>query len=207
MSKIFLVVIIALSSIASFSQQSFEKKTNVIAFGADVGIYNYTSKILSTGETNSDKAANKQLSLYYERGVLNWLGMGAKVQLSDYFTDPNVTPRPSFKAIDATLLVNSHLVRPKYFDLVFGFNVGYSSMTWDAHDTYVSTAKGGGLTYDVHLQPHLYFGKHIGMFINLAYISYSYKNMDFENNQTKITDVLDLYGGGVNFGIGLQAKF
>lgn len=207
MNKTRILSVIVLFSSTCFSQQSFEKKTNVIGFGADVGIYNYTSKILSTGETNSDMAANKQLSLYYERGVLNWLGTGAKVQLSDYFTDPNVTPRPSFKAIDVTLLINAHLIRPKYFDLLAGFNIGYSSMTWNANDKYVTTAKGGGLTYDAHLQPHLYFGKHIGMFINIAYINYSYTNMDFENNQTKVNDVLDISGGGVNFGIGFQGKF
>jgi hypothetical protein len=45
------------------------------------------------------------------------------------------------------------------------------------------------------------------MFINLAYVNYSYKNLDFKNTVTQIPDVLDLTGGGVNFGIGLQAKF
>ena len=57
------------------------------------------------------------------------------------------------------------------------------------------------------MQPRFYFGDHIGMFINLAYVNYSYKNLDFKNTVTQIPDVLDLTGGGVNFGIGLQAKF
>lgn len=200
------ILFIAISSIVT-AQKSFEKNSNVIGFGADLGVYNYTSRILSTNQTDNDKAANKQLSLHYERGILNWLGVGAKVQLSDYFVSDTVKPKPSFKAIDFTLLVNGHFVRSKRVDLLAGFNIGYSNMKWQANDTYISVAKGGGLTYDLHLQPRFYFGDHFGMFINLAYINYAYTNMDFTNNQTKISDVIDLKGGGMNFGIGLQGKF
>ena len=158
-----------ISSLGLTAQKSFEKKTNVVAFGADLGIYSYESRILSSDQTESNLALNKQLSLYYERGMLNWLGIGAKVQLSDYFTDDTI-PKPSFKAIDASLLVNAHVVRSKHVDMLFGVNVGYSHLNWEANDTYVSTAKGGGLTYDVHFQPHFYFGNHVGIFLNLAYI-------------------------------------
>ena len=66
---------------------------------------------------------------------------------------------------------------------------------------------GGGLVFDLHLQPRFYFGDHVGMFINLAYVHYGYKNMDFKNTFYNESDVLDLAGGGVNFGLGLQAKF
>jgi hypothetical protein len=31
--------------------------------------------------------------------------------------------------------------------------------------------------------------------------------MDFTNSKSQVNDILDLKGGGVNFGIGLQAKF
>lgn len=209
MKKTIIVVAAFLVSMNATAQKSFEKKTNVIGFGADLGIYNYQSRVGSTNSTSSSGAANKMLSLHYERGVTNWLGVGAKVQLCDYFTEKDSVTgtKPSVKAIDATLLVNAHFVRTKHVDLLTGFNIGYSKLNWEARDANISQAQGGGLTFDLHVQPRFYFGDHFGMFLNLAYTYYGYKNMDFTNIYTQQSDVLDLVGGGVNFGIGLQAKF
>ena len=176
------------------AQKSFEKNTNVIGFGLDLGIYNYVSTIGSSSASSSSKAANKMLSLHYERGVLNWLGIGAKVQ-------------PSVKAIDATVLINAHFLRSKHVDMLAGFNVGYSHLNWEARDANISAAKGGGLAIDFHIQPRFYFGNHVGMFLNLAYVNYNYQNMDFTNTTSKVNDILNLQGGGVNFGFGLQGKF
>lgn len=194
---------------ASDGEKSFEKNTNVVAFGLDLGLYNYRSEIASSSTSDNNAALNKMLSLQYERGVLNWLGVGAKVQLSDYFTETDsvTNTKPSVRAIDATLLVNAHFVRSKYVDMLGGFNVGYSYMNWEARDEFISGATGGGLVFDIHVQPRFYFGKHVGMFINLAYINYSYNNLDFKNTYTNYLDVLSLKGGGVNFGIGFQGKF
>ncbi len=198
-----------LSSITLSAQKSFEKNTNVIAFGGDLGIYSYTSKVASNPKSDHSAAANKMLSLHYERGVLNWLGVGAKVQYSDYFTstDSVTHSKPSIKAFDITALVNAHFVRAKYVDMLGGFNIGYSHMNWEARDQAISGATGGGLTYDIHIQPRFYFGKYVGMFMNLAYVHYAYRNMDFTNTFTKYNDILDLTGGGINFGIGIQGKF
>ncbi|MES2515572.1 MAG: hypothetical protein V4580_15560 [Bacteroidota bacterium] len=191
------------------AQKSFEKNDNVIAFGLDVGLYNYTSKVASNPKSDHSAALNKMMSLQYERAVLNWLGVGAKVQLSDYFTETDSVThtKPSIKAIDGTLLVNAHFVRSKRVDMLAGFNIGYSQMNWEARDQAISGAKGGGLVFDLHLQPRFYFGNHIGMFINLAYVHYGYQNMDFQNTYTYYNDVLSLTGGGVNFGFGFQGKF
>ena len=191
------------------AQQSFEKNTNVIAFGADLGVYNYVSTFASTNISKSDKAANKMLSLQYERGVLNWLGVGAKVQLSDYFTstDSVTKTKPLVRAIDATLLINAHFVRSKHVDMLAGFNIGYSKFDYAVKDAFGSKATGGGLAFDIHVQPRFYFGDHVGMFINLAYVNYNYQNMDVSNSINSYTDVLSLKGGGVNFGIGLQGRF
>jgi hypothetical protein len=198
-----------LSSINLLAQKSFEKNTNVVGFGADLGIYNYVSQVAAEPKSTSNAAANKMLNLHYERGVLNWLGVGAKVQLSDYFTEKDSTTnsKPSIKALDATVLINAHFVRAKYVDMLAGFNIGYSTLNWEARDQAISSAKGGGLVYDLHLQPRFYFGKYVGMFINLAYVNYTYSNLDFRNTNTNLPGILHLKGGGVNFGIGLQGKF
>lgn len=207
--KSVILILTVLCSVNLVAQKSFEKNTNVIGFGLDLGVYNYVSKIASNPKSDNSAAANKMLSLHYERGVLNWLGIGAKVQLSDYFTEKDsiTNSKPSVKAIDATLLVNAHFLRTRRVNMLAGFNVGYSHMNWEARDRAISSATGGGLVYDIHIQPRFYFGDHIGMFINLAYVNYDYRDMDFKNTFTNASDILDLTGGGVNFGIGLQAKF
>lgn len=208
MKKIALVAVL-LVSLHGVAQKSFEKGTNVIGLGADLGYYNYTSTIASTAESESNPALNKMLHLQYEHGVANWLGIGAKIQLCDYFTErDSVTgAKPQVRALDATLLVNAHFIRAKYVNMLIGVNGGYSTLNWEARDQAISNATGGGFTFDVHLQPRFYFGKHVGMFLNLAYTNYSYKDLDFDNTYTHISDILDLKGGGVNFGLGLQAKF
>ncbi len=200
---------VLLITLQANAQKSFEKNTNVIAFGADLGLYGYRSKVATDPQSNTTAALNKTLSLHYERGILNWLGLGAKVGISDYITgtDSVTHTKASIQAIDASLLVNAHFVRAKYVDMLGGFNIGYSHINWEARDQYVSNATGGGLMYDIHIQPRFYFGNHVGMFINLAYIHYTYPNMDFTNTSTHLSDILDLRGGGVNFGLGLQAKF
>jgi hypothetical protein len=85
MKKIAAIVVLIISLQVN-AQKSFEKNANVVAFGLDLGYYNYTSKIATSPTSESNPALNKMLSLHYERGVLNWLGIGAKVQLCDYFT-------------------------------------------------------------------------------------------------------------------------
>jgi hypothetical protein len=209
MFKSILASIAVCSTLSTFAQKSFEKNTNVIAFGADLGLYNYTSKVATNPRSTASASLNKTLSLHYERGVLNWLGIGAKVGISDYFTETDSITgnKAKVQAIDASLLVNAHFVRAKYVDMLGGFNVGYSHMNYSAGDEFISNAKGGGLMYDIHIQPRFYFGKHVGMFINLAYIHYSYNHMDFTNTFTRLDDVVSLNGGGVNFGLGIQGKF
>lgn len=209
MIKRLLASAVLLTSLNASAQKSFEKSTNVVAFGADLGLYSYTSKVATNPRSSSSASLNKTLSLHYERGVLNWLGIGAKVGISDYFTerDSITGDKPRVQAIDASLLVNAHFVRSKYVDMLGGFNIGYSHMNYSAGDQYISNAKGGGLMYDIHIQQRFYFGKHVGMFINLAYIGYSYNHMDFTNTYTKLYDVVSLNGGGINFGLGLQGRF
>ena len=206
--NIFLLLAL-LPALSLSAQKSFEQNTNVIAFGADLGLYNYTSKVATNPRSSASASLNKTLSLHYEHGVLNWLGIGAKVGISDYFTERDSISgdKADVKAIDASLLVNAHFVRAKYVDMLGGFNVGYSHMNYSAGDQYISNAKGGGLMYDIHIQPRFYFGKHVGMFINLAYIHYSYNHMDFTNTFTRLNDVVSLNGGGINFGLGLQGRF
>ena len=192
--------------------QSFQKKTNVISFGADVGLYNYVSEIKSYPTSSQLSATNQMVNLQFERGIKNWLGLGAQIKLSQYATAKNTltSSNPSVQALDAIILLNAHIIRVKRLDLLAGINVGYSSLTalnLETANQLVSKTEGGGLTYDAHIQPRFYILKHLGIFVNLAYVNYNYKNLDFTNNTSKISDVLNLKGGGTNIGFGLQVMF
>lgn len=208
MKKIILIGLIASMSSLN-AQKSFEKKANVFCVGLDLGLYNYVSTIASTNSSKTSSAKNRSLSFVYERGVCNWLGIGAKFQMSNYFTekDSATGEKPTVKAVDGTIIINTHFIKTRRFDFVAGFDVGYSSINWNAKDSFVSGANGGGLTYDFHIQPRFYFGNHFGMFVNLAYANYNYQNLDFKNTAVNLKDVLDLNGAGTNIGFGLQVKF
>jgi hypothetical protein len=208
MKKIIAIVLL-LNAIQGNAQKSFERGTNVISAGADLGVYDYVSKINSSSLSSTSKAANKSLSLQYERGIRNWLGFGAKVQMVDYFTkkDSILGNKPSVKSFDGIIFLNFHFARTNRFDMLAGFNLGYSQINWEARDASITEANGGGSVLDFHIQPRFYFGNHVGMFVNLSYLNYNYTNIDFTNSTSQANDVLDLKGGGVNFGLGLQAKF
>ncbi len=189
--------------------RSFDKNINVIALGVDAGVYVYRSVYKTNNTKDTSGALNRTFSLQYERGILKWLGVGAKFGYSNYYSEvDSVTgTKPTFRAFDVSLLVNAHFIRAKYVDMFGGFNIGYSNLTYNARDQYVSGAQGGGVVFDLHIQPRFYFGKYVGVFLNLAYIHYSYPSIDFQNTYTRQSDALDLRGGGVNLGIGIQGRF
>ncbi|MGZ3883988.1 MAG: hypothetical protein ACXVPQ_13415 [Bacteroidia bacterium] len=200
--------------VSGFSQTlSFQKKSVVIDLNANLGIYNTTSQDSTSraqGKPKHDKGAPYGFALGVEYGVLDWLGIGLKGQTISYISttkDSATGLTPSIKANDIALVVNAHLVRKKKFDLVFGGNIGYSHMTFRANDTQSGVAKGGGVTYDLHLIPRLYFGKHFGMYFSLSYAGYSYGKLSLSDKDRQYTDKIKLTASGVNYALGFQVMF
>lgn len=193
------------------SQVSFEKKSIVIDLNANFGIYNTVgsdSTARATGKSKSDKAAPYGFALGVEYGVLNWLGIGLKGQSCTYLTstDSVTHTRPVAKAKDIMLVINAHFLRKKRVDLLAGFDIGYSGFKYSSNDVKHGIAKGGGLVYDFHLTPRIYFSDHFGMFMSLSYISYSYPKLKIHDDDRKYTDYLKYTGSGINIAIGLQVK-
>ena len=93
------------------------------------------------------------------------------------------------------------------------FVAGYSHLNYMSNDQNGSAAKSGGLNYGFALVPHIYFGKHVGMFFNLGYSGYSYPNFIFSNNTSSNLNadsgnlVHQIKSNGVNIGLGLAVKF
>ena len=200
-------------ALGGFSQVSFEQKSKVILLDANFGIYNTVgsdSTQRATGKSKSDKAAPYGFALGFEYGALNWLGIGLRGQLCTYLTqkDSATGATPVAKAKDIMVVVNAHLLRKKRADILLGFDFGYSGFTFNSNDPKLhGAAKGGGLIYDLHLQPRVYFGEHFGMFLNIAYVSYSYPKLKIHDDERKYTDHLKFTASGINVALGLQIKF
>lgn len=211
MKKI-LCVLFASLTLTSFSQKSFSKGSIVIDLNANLGIYNTVAQDSSDraeGIKQTDKAVPYAFALGVEYGVLDFLSVGIKGQTATYLQGKDTTGGPvaTVKGNDIVLVVNGHLVRTKRFDLVFGGNVGYSNIKFKSNDSKASMAKGGGVAYDLHLTPRLYFSKNFGMFFSLSYAGVSYKKLKFSDNVRKYTETVSLKGSGVNYALGFQVTF
>ena len=106
-------------------------------------------------------------------------------------------------------MANFHLINKKdKFDLIVGAGYGISSMKTNSGLLEIISAKGGIMR--IHVTPHFYFGKYIGMFIRLAY------NKHFLNNKLTLIDSngkawTQAQGatwnmGGVEFNMGVAFK-
>ena len=177
-----------------------------------------------------DAAASSIIPIGIEYGVTDWLGIGARFGYSKYIASTSydtvngtaVGFKPKVTAIDFGLSVNFHLVKSKRFDMPIGLLIGYSHFNYRQNnpdtnpvgspDNGNTIGKDGGLGYGIMLTPRIYFGDHIGMFINVGYMGYSYSNLSFSNNSdSNLNDnnnwKFSLKGNGFNMGIGLVAKF
>jgi hypothetical protein len=211
MKKLFSAFLIALACHGFSQKVAFEKKTKVIDINANFGVYNTVSTDSTEraqGKNHQDKAAPYGFALSFEYGVLDWLGIGLKGQACTYLSSRDTSGvKPDAKVKDIALVVNFHLVRKKRFDLLLGGNIGYSGFKFSSNDSKSSVAKGGGLMYDIHVQPRLYFSEHFGMYLSLSYIGYSYSKLKLSDNVRTYTDHLTFKGSGVNVGIGFQVQF
>jgi hypothetical protein len=211
MKKLLSVLLICFT-LVGLSQKSFSKKSIVIDLNANFGIYNTVAQDSSDraeGKRSTDKAAPYSFALGVEYGVLDYLSVGIKGQTSTYLQGKDTTGGPvaTVKGNDIVLVVNGHLVRTKRFDLVFGGNVGYSAIKFKGNDTKQSMIKGGGIAYDLHLTPRLYFSKNFGMYFSLAFAGNSYKKLRFSDNVRKYTETVSLKMSGVNYALGFQLTF
>jgi hypothetical protein len=210
MKKLLSVALVCLAC-EGFSQKSFSKGSIVVDLNANLGIYNTVAQD-STGRAegtkDTDKAAPYGFALGIEYGVLDFLSVGIKGQLCTYIQGKDSTgPVPTVKGKDIDLVVNGHLVRTKRFDLVLGGNIGYSGIKFKGNDTKSTMFKGGGVAYDIHLTPRLYFTKNFGMYFSLSYAGYSYKKLTLSDNERTYTNTVSFKESGVNYALGFQVTF
>lgn len=223
-----LILSIALSSYSILNAQSFHKRAVVVDFGAGVTIsknqieQQYNSQVwngsgfttVPVQKDTTDVGGAFVFPLTVEYGLKNWLGIGGKVGYAKYFTnnDSLGNPESDIRGLDAGLILNLHFIKVSRFDLPFGVCIGYSNFKMTSHDSLQSIAKDHGFNYSFSAIPRFYFGKHIGLSINLGYTVSTYPSLLFSNkNDANVNDNDDLdfklKSSGGNIGVGLLVKF
>ena len=223
-----LIAITMLINSSSAQKKAFHKGVVIVDLGIGVSAYKtdledaYNSKVWNGSSFNTVRVkkdtSNASAAAVYpfniEFGLKNWLGIGARVAYSKYFSEKDSISglKVGVRGIDAGLVLNLHLIKSNRFDLPIGLTLGYSNFQLDSKDSLNTIAKDNGLNYGFAAVPRFYFGEHIGLSLNLGYTVYSYPSILFSNkNDSNINDdtdrVFKLKASGANIGIGLLIKF
>ncbi|TND03678.1 MAG: hypothetical protein FD123_3890, partial [Bacteroidetes bacterium] len=147
---------------------------------AGLGIYKTESVDQQNNDQDDGDAAANMVSIGYERGLTNWLGAGAKIQLANYFTevDSGTGAEPNAASFDFMALTNVHFARGERSDFLVSINAGYSQFKYSngLTGTGSNMLSGGGLVYDLRLVSRFYFKKlPVAVGFSLGYTGYSYK--------------------------------
>jgi len=142
-----------------------------------------------------------------EFGILKFLGVGVKYSRGVY-------AQQGFKVRtnDMNLCLNIHVANKNdKFDLPISIGYGLGKFKADQAATSTSPqyihASGGVVS--LHISPHFYFGKYIGMYVRLGYNKYLYNNIEFNNGAEEWSDAdgATWKMGGVDFSVGIAGRF
>ena len=233
---IFSVLVIALSTVStkSVKAQAFEKGNINIDIGVGFGIYgtsqSYKTTISFAGQSRTetsdttDGALSFIIPIGFEYGITDKIGLGVDFMYSSYaISDSDRVNTESVKAIDFGAKFNYHLLKANKNDLMIGFGIGYSNMTWKFVKQNTSTAfesesaGGSGLYWTLGITDRIFFSDNIGMMFNVSYRGYSYSSIEYEltseaeqilsSIDAELSNTLKFDMNGVNVGLGLALKF
>ncbi len=207
MKKI-IFILIAFTAL-QVNAQSFYKGALVadLNYGFDI----YRIKTHTTYKDNNpppkdttDGTASSGPNLGVEYGVLDWLGVGIRGKYDTYVTSTDKNGvRPTANGGEIGVVLNFHILRKDVFNLIGGFNAGYSHFTYHSNDSVGTEAYGDGTWFDLHLTPRFYFGRFgISTTITVPFINYpkiTTSNTNFNNAITAWS--WKATGFGMNFGV------
>src|ERR1051326_4522239 len=155
--KLSLIALLLLLFTGGFSQKCFEKGANILGVDFGVGIYrtDAVDKSKNPYQTESDTSGAYLFNASYEKGVLDWLGVGGKVNYSSYIVNDSSTV--SARGLDLVLLGRVHAVRTKRVDLYAGLEFGYSHLSYKTNDATNGEAKAGGTFFGFNLNARIFF--------------------------------------------------
>lgn len=203
-TKLFLLFTIALLQ-TGLKAQSFRFGTVAADVGLGGGIYGI-SGYSPVNKTNVSGigAVGTLPRLNAEFGLLRYFGAGISYRRGTYGKGSAGPIRGS----DILFRGNFHLAnKSEKFDLVIGAGYGFSKFNGTYSSSQYINAKGGIL--NIHVTPHMYFGKYVGMFVGLGYNKHLFNKVDIKNGSDYYTeaDGATWKMGGVYFEFGVSGHF
>lgn len=136
--------------------------------------------------------------------MARFLGVGVSLRKGTYGKGSG----GNLRGTDFMVRANFHLANKKdAFDLVIGAGYGVSNFKGPQSATQYINAKGGIL--NIHVTPHIYFGKYVGMFMGLSYNKHMYNQVEAYDGSRLYTeaDGATWKMGGLCFEFGVAGHF
>ncbi len=212
MKKLLFILFFILYAIILSAQ--FHKGALVFDVKGAIDIYNTTYTFKSTNPNfdttivQTDRAANRNIALGLEYGVLDKLGVGIRYNRSKYFVDADDSTKrmPDVHSNNISLQVNYHMVNGKVFNLLGGLNIGYSKLNVITNNINDDRIYGSGLYFDVHISPRVYMGR-FGFQLDLGMPFVNYTKMTTNNDAFNNNALTKWKGLGYSIGMGVQYRF
>jgi hypothetical protein len=185
--------------------QSFRFGTIAADAGVGFGFYGIRAYSPVNKEEHSGFGAIGTLPrVNAEFGIAKFFGVGVSYRRGTYGKSGTYKLRGN----DMMIRANFHVAnKNEKFDLPIGVGYGLSSFGGNLSDTEYLKAKGGIL--NIHVSPHFYFGKYIGMFVSLGYNKHLYNKVDAFDGTKLYTeaDGATWKMGGIYFEFGVAGHF
>lgn len=184
--------------------QSFKFGTVTADLGVGGGLYGIRAySPVNKTEVSGLGAIGSMPRFNAEFGLMKFLGAGISYRRGTYGKRGD----QKLRGTDFMVRANFHLANSNdKFDLPIGIGYGVSSFNGDLSATEYLKARGGIL--NIHVSPHFYFGKHIGMFLSLGYNKHLYNKVEAFDGSKLYTeaDGATWNMGGVYFEFGIAGR-
>jgi hypothetical protein len=206
MKKIFTIIAVAFISVTGFSQ-AFKFGTITAQSGVGIGIYGIRAySPINQTEHSGIGFVGTLPAVEAEFGVAKFLGIGGRFRRGTY----GKSAGNKLRGNDLMLRLNFHVANSNdNFDLGIGAGYGLSTFGGDISDTEYLRTKGSVL--NIHVTPHLYFGKYVGMFLSVGYNKHMLnKNIEMKDSGGKVwtnADGATWNMGGLYFEFGVAGRF
>ncbi|MES2132101.1 MAG: hypothetical protein V4506_07100 [Bacteroidota bacterium] len=203
-TKLFLIFTIILLQ-TELKAQSFRFGTVAADIGLGGGIYGISghSPVNNTNVSGIGVVGTLP-RINAEFGLLRYFGVGISYRRGTYGKGSAGPIRGS----DILFRGNFHLAnKSEKFDLVIGAGYGFSKFNGTYSSSQYINAKGGIL--NIHVTPHMYFGKYVGMFVGLGYNKHLFNKVDIKNGSDYYSEANGATWkmGGVYFEFGVSGHF
>lgn len=204
--KIKLVSFLAILFISTLvNGQSFRFGTITADAGVGFGIYGIKAHSPVNGNDVSGISFVGTLpSIKAEFGLLKFLGVGGYYRRGTYGKGGGGKGRGN----DIGLTLNFHLANKKdKFDLPIGVTLGTTSLYLPLSST--QSFSGNGTLINIHVSPHIYFSKYLGIFLSLGYNKHVLTNIKTIDGGKTYTQAEGATWkmGGVYFEFGIAGRF